>query len=918
MNQNERLYRWGMVLLCLVGFGLRLYRIETQSVWWDEGISLNLATSSLADIVADRLLNIHPPLYFFTLKGWVALTGATPFATRYLSALAALGQIAVVYALTRRSWGKPAAVVAATLVVFSPLSIIYGQEIRVYAFLPLFGLGMVGVGWRLTHRHPRRRDFWLLGLLMWTAVHLHYIALFMVAYVGGWVAATLVIQQRWPDLRRLVGVGTAVILASLPWFVAVIANWTAVQAEANAGTYLTEPVPLDFLLAQVGAFHLTGLGGALGIPGVAMLTAVFGLLLLFLWLGGLLTQPQRPIQLLWSTHWLLPLLLALFVWSVRSFSHPRYVAMFAFTLFPLLGWLIAFPWSPRVNGRWLLRSGAALLTATIFTLSLLSLTRYFFDDNTAKPDMRGMTRLLENEAPADGLILIPDTDHSFRFEYAGETAVQMAHVADRPAVWSRLAEWTATTPPVFFLTYEDGTRDWQQLTQFALESAGTAVRQLELDELRVLVYALEAPIAAPQFAEQTAVFPNHTLRLTGAWLPHDSPVTDQLPIALRWRADGPISDRVQATIRLHDIDGWVLAEETVTLIDAQGKPTERWFPGEPVETYHRLTIPAGVPPLDYTVSLSLFTAVDGQVATLEWQDGTGAPQGQQIDLGEVSLNATDRPSIWTEPPVAPATVPRLVEQGIALYDITPAARERAAGQPLILELLWRAETAPVPDLIPVLSLRQEGHVLTAVSQRPAQARYPTDQWGVGEWVREHRVLTIPPEASGVAELWLEVGAQTLLVQTVQINETASLFTPPPVANPVDALFAPVGRLIGFELAENRLVDGQPFSLTLLWESTAESVPVSYAVFTQLLDKNGRLIAQHDGVPENGRRPTTSWVPGEYLLDAHPLTFRETGYTGPARLIIGLYDPLTGTRLTLPTGQDFVTLPVAVEVVAEGE
>ena len=71
-----------VVLLLSAAFWLRLYRLDAQSLWWDEGISLHLATSGAAEIVRDRLANIHPPLYFFLLKGWLRLVGVSAFTGR--------------------------------------------------------------------------------------------------------------------------------------------------------------------------------------------------------------------------------------------------------------------------------------------------------------------------------------------------------------------------------------------------------------------------------------------------------------------------------------------------------------------------------------------------------------------------------------------------------------------------------------------------------------------------------------------------------------------------------------------------------------------------------------------------------------------------------------------------------------------
>jgi hypothetical protein len=65
---NTKYKDWSFVichLSFLLAFALRLYRLDGQSIWVDEGISLHLANSSLIEIVANRAANIHPPLYFF-------------------------------------------------------------------------------------------------------------------------------------------------------------------------------------------------------------------------------------------------------------------------------------------------------------------------------------------------------------------------------------------------------------------------------------------------------------------------------------------------------------------------------------------------------------------------------------------------------------------------------------------------------------------------------------------------------------------------------------------------------------------------------------------------------------------------------------------------------------------------------------
>ena len=431
MRDQKRRHIIFLVILLWAAFTLRIFRIENQSFWWDEGISLHLATSPWSNIVADRLNNIHPPLYFFLLKVWVNLTGLTPFATRTFSALASLMQVAAVYTVGQQLFkGRPhgVAYLSALFITISPLSIIYGQEVRVYAFLPLIYFTLIGGMNHLIHAKGKGsyRTWLFFGVIVWVGLHLHYIAAFMVLYCGLWGLLAFYTQKEWPKIRALLLTATAVFFASLPWFILVARNLLAVQSEANAGTFLTEPVPVDFLLKQIWIFHLTGLAGSLRFEPVVWsgtAVAILALLLLLLtrlhnwyinrstrqWItknssNSRISVPFSSMDkrfLLWTSLWFVPLFSALIVWSVRSFSHPRYISMFAMGLFPLLAHLAVF--STQRNQQpiilYQLRNllGIGLITA-VFIISGLSLYHYFINPDIQKDDMRGVARYLETAA----------------------------------------------------------------------------------------------------------------------------------------------------------------------------------------------------------------------------------------------------------------------------------------------------------------------------------------------------------------------------------------------------------------------------------------------------------------------------------------------------------------------------------------
>jgi molecular chaperone DnaK (HSP70) len=103
------------------------------------------------------------------------------------------------------------------------------------------------------------------------------------------------------------------------------------------------------------------------------------------------------------------------------------------------------------------------------------------------------------------------------------------------------------------------------------------------------------------------------------------------------------------------------------------------------------------------------------------------------------------------------------------------------------------------------------------------------------------------------------------------------------------------------------------AMTLYWQALSTGSESDYVVFAHILDEEGRLIGQHDSTPANSSRPTTGWLAGEFIEDQHDIPLREKDYRGQAFVEIGLYDPVTGTRLQLADGSDQLLLPITVNV-----
>jgi len=136
--------RLGMLMILsaiiLLALGLRLYRLDAQSLWNDEGSSVALAQRDLPTITRNAAGDIHPPLYYYLLHFWVSLAGHSEFALRSFSALAGVALVGGTYLLGRRLFGLPTAIIAALISALSPFQVYYSQEARMYIFVSLFGL----------------------------------------------------------------------------------------------------------------------------------------------------------------------------------------------------------------------------------------------------------------------------------------------------------------------------------------------------------------------------------------------------------------------------------------------------------------------------------------------------------------------------------------------------------------------------------------------------------------------------------------------------------------------------------------------------------------------------------------------------------------------------------------------------------
>jgi hypothetical protein len=372
---------------------------------------------------------------------------------------------------------------------------------------------------------------------------------------------------------------------------------------------------------------------------------------------------------------------------------------------------------------------------------------------------------------------------------------------------------------------------------------------------------------------------------------------DPLELDLYWATSTGSSFR--ALVRLVDDQGiaWTEWNKIVDFPGLIGPPAPRlWGPNRYTSRRYHIEIPPGTPPGRYSLSVA---TIDPETKANHFVvDGTPlTAERTEAIIGHVTVHHKQvKPSALSEQPIPVGDELYLVESG--------TSKSRATvGETIAVDLVWYAGAPPSLDTL-TLELLDESKQAKLVEEHPFSPRYPTGEWQEQELVRDRLRVLLPANLPAGSYAWrARVAGQGIALGKLDLSL-------PERRTDTPSDITPVGEILdGFaELAGHRtdvLVPGQPLRVALYWRAQRET-RTSYKAFVHLLDARGAIVAQSDTIPAAWTRLTTGWLPPEVIEDIHTL-FPPADLSGTYRLVVGLYDPPTGRRAALPTGQDHIVI-----------
>lgn len=612
--------------ILLLAWGLRLWHLDRQALWWDEAVSWHLARLPLRELLAALqvpLHGIHPPLYYALLHYWTMAAGQSEFALRIVSVWASVLAVALLGRLAKDIGGRSMAPLAALLGALSPMWVFYAQEARMYALETLIALGATLLLFRIlktltTQGLMATRWSWWAGYAVLAALSLwadYHPAVFLVAHnlvVLAWLAWArpanrAAIVWRWGGIQGIV------VGLYGPW--APIALRQTLSYEGG-GAPEAGLLPLLRFLSEVWrAFTLhTGIPRLLDMPRVlpepletAFLGAIACVFTLGLW--RLLVQVKRcdpkslpsllfPLALLASS----VALYSLLFWA-RPFLWPRYLMVVT----PVF--LLTLAQALRALGQWratVYRAGLALMVSG----AALSLLAFDLNPSLWRDDVRPALQALAARRTRDDLV-VWDRWYYFVEYYGGFEAPRTLVVPPLPK--EEVRTWVATqvqgAQGVLWATLDlvhPSVPDPHEEVPFLLENAGRLVEDLTFPPMRLRWYELPVyeQLAPP------AVF-GDVLQLEAFSLsPRDIPAAgvDQVEVRLRWRSLGPATMDLKYSLRVRRTDGVVVAQDDGFLFSRRNATARSWRPNELIFSVGRLPLPQ----LDVAGSYELMVLVYSQ------------------------------------------------------------------------------------------------------------------------------------------------------------------------------------------------------------------------------------------------------------------------------------------------------------------
>ncbi len=629
-----------MVWVLWLAWGLRLLHLGHLPLWGDEGWVAYLGSLDLASLTVETGRDVHPPLYYYILFGWVRAVGPGEFALRYLSVCAGILTVAAVFALGRRLGGARLGLIGALLTTVAPFAIYYSQEARPFVWTMLWCTLALAVLLRVVESASRSGWVGYAALTVCAAFTSYSTALWFALH-----GLLLVIRREWR--RHLVPwlvIQVGALLLAVPWlliFGLAIQTRLTDQGAFSARTSLSLPLLLARSLS----------GFAVGITWPPVTAWIMSGAILAAAIGGVIAARSRNLRIatILIGFTLLPILMLYPIHRRFSWFEPRVLAFAAAPLYLFLavgleGW--------RSRGRWAMALNGVLIAA-VWGMGLADYWGRFDRYDAKLEDYLPMIAHIQAQAQPGDVVLYNSPWHLGYFQvyyrgpqlgfelFSDDAAGQVLSRSGR--VWLVLRD----------IVRQPGGRRVEDQIEDRISAAAFKVSEAWFGHIRLACYAVPppgdlsvCPVDAGLGGDSAAPALVRLTHFSLQPVPDDGVLTVQpgqpVYLTLTWQAEAPLTASYAVFTQIigpyNPRTGGPVWAQHDGVPGNQERPTVGWG-GEAIRDPHVLWLDAAAPSGDgYQLVVGLYDPGSSERLAVRLPDGTLT---DQVVLARVQVRRAD-------------------------------------------------------------------------------------------------------------------------------------------------------------------------------------------------------------------------------------------------------------------------------------
>lgn len=438
-DQQSGKFLFLLTLTLLAIFFITIYHLTRESMAYDEGWSMwAVRSNEMGETIARVADDVHPPLYFLLLAGWVALLGESDVVVRLLSVIGGMLGLVATYRVGRALFDRRTALIALIVLGTSSFFVYYAREARMYSLLLALSAWSMWAYWRWQHA-PSRFHALTYAISMAALLYTHYYGLLIIA---SQVLHLLLVAPR--QLGRWLLCGGGALLLFMPW----LPIWID-QIHLHPHGPLATPTPTNATTVTWLILMLTsGLSLWIALPFVV---------------GRALPQfPRVRSALLLLLVWLL--LTPIAVLTVNAYVAPLYQPRYLIGILPALALLLAYGlrhvvWKPL----------AAVLLVGLVIVQLVAYPTFWPDRPHWKEAIANLIAARRPDEPTLTLIA-PQSIEAYYDRLLGlrnTRTIDLAGQALTPDAWSNVVEALDTEPAVWIVLPTNVGATWDIVTHLS-------------------------------------------------------------------------------------------------------------------------------------------------------------------------------------------------------------------------------------------------------------------------------------------------------------------------------------------------------------------------------------------------------------------------------------------------------------------